>query len=471
MEEYSRPKSGGVVFRLPGIRALRIPLRVPEPRTTLSSALFLVYGFASVIILGTGLLMLPVSSRSGQITSLVDALFTATSAVCLTGLVVVDTGTYWSTFGQGVILALFQVGGLGFITGATLIFLAMGRGLGLRGRLLIRDSMGIDRLGGVVGIGVRVTIFAVLVEAIGAAIFYLHWRAGDNPDLSLWRAAFHSISAFTNSGMDIFGNFKSLSDYQGDAVVLLTSAGLIILGGVGYLVVEDLLRSRRFARLTLESKLVLTVTISLLVLGTLFYLLAEFSNPNTLGPLPFLHKILVSFFQAVTPRTAGFTAIDIGGLNGVTLLFTMFLMAVGGAAGSLAGGMKVNTFGVLVMMAISSVKGHEHVEAFGREFTDQNVHRAVTVLVFYLGIVGLVVLALSITETFQLDRLLFETFSALGTVGLSTGITPDLSTAGRLIITLTMFIGRLGLLTFATLLVHRQQPATMGYPHETVRIG
>ncbi len=254
-------------------------------------------------------------------------------------------------------------------------------------------------------------------------------------------------------------------------MVLLTSAALIVLGGIGYLVIEDLLRSRRFARLSLDSKLVVTVTISLLVVGTLFYFFAEFSNPRTLGSFQLPQKLLVSFFQAVTPRTAGFSAIDIGALNLATLVFTMILMAVGGASGSTAGGMKVNTVGVLVMTARSSVRGYDHVEAFGRKFTEQNVHRAITLLLFYFGTIGLVVLALSVTETFEFYRLLFETFSALGTAGLTTGITPGLSIAGRLIITVTMFVGRLGPLTFATLLVQRQHPASMDYPHETVRIG
>lgn len=470
MDDRGSSNPNRISFRLPGIRALRIPIRGPEPGSTLSSALLLVYGFAGIILLGGGLLILPISSRSGQFTSPVDAIFTATSAVCVTGLVVVDTGTYWSTFGQVVLLVLFQIGGLGFITGATLILLATRRGLGLRQRLLISDALGVERLGGIVGVVMRVAVFSVLTEAVGALIFYLRFSS-IAVQAPLWKAVFHAVSAFNNCGMDIFGNFKSLLDFQGDAIVLLVTAALIILGGLGFLVVEDTISNRGPAHASLESKLVLSVTAALLVAGTLFYLVAESGNPQTLGPLQFPQKLLVSFFQSVTPRTAGFSAINITGLKEVTLLFTMFLMSIGGASGSVAGGIKVNTFGILLVTALSSVGGREQAGIFGREFNNQNIHRALTLLLFYFGIVGVAILALSVTESFPLDRFLFETFSALSTVGLTDGVTPGLSVAGRLIIILTMFAGRLGPLTFATLLVHRQQPVSIGYPHEAVRIG
>lgn len=471
IEKQDIPKPDRTIFRIPGIPSLRIPLQVPKPSTTFSSAIFLIYGFAGVIVLGAIMLVLPVSSKTGQFTSPIDALFTATSAVCVTGLVVLDTGTHWNTFGQGVLLALFQIGGLGFITGATVLLLAMGHGLGLREKLLISDSMGMDRLGGLIGIVARVAVFSVVVEGIGVAIFYLHWMANESFDAPLWTAVFQSVSAFNNCGMDIFGSFKSLADYRGDIVVVLTTSALIIIGGIGYLVFEDVLRNRHFKRLCLETKLVLLATASLLILGTLFYLASEFSNPQTLGLLQFPQSLLVAFFQSVNTRTAGFTAINIGGLNDISLFFTMLLMFIGGAAGSAAGGIKVNTLGVLVMTAIASTKGSEHVGAFGREFTEQNIYRAVAVVMFYSGIIGLAVLALSVTETFQFNKLLFETFSALGNVGLTAGITPDLSIWGRLIIIAAMFIGRLGPLTFAAALVQKYQPSDKSYPHETVRTG
>ncbi len=464
-------KPDRTVFRLPRIPSLRISLRVPRPRNALSSAIFLAYAFAGLILLGTILLVLPASSRSGQFTSPLDALFTATSAVCITGLVVVDTATHWSAFGQGVLLILIQIGGIGFVTGATLLLLATGRGLGLRSKLLLSESMGMDGLGGVLGIVLKVAIFSVVVEGAGAAVFYLLWRSGGGPDNPLWTAVFQSVSSFNNSGMDIFGNFRSLMDYQSDAAVLLATSALIIVGGLGYLIVEDAIRSRSFARLSLESKLVIIATGSLLAVGTLFFLAAEFSNPATLGPLGFPQKMLVSFFHSVAPRTAGFDAINVAGLRQASLFFTMFLMFVGGAAGSTAGGIKVNTVGVLVTTALSSLKGKARVEAFGRQVAEQTVYRSMALVLCYVSIVGFVVLALSLTEVFPFGDLLFESVSALGTVGLTTGITPNLSIGGRLIIVAVMFIGRLGPLTLVALLVHRQQPADISFPHEGVRIG
>ncbi len=417
-------------------------------------------------------LMLPVSSKTGQFTSPVDALFTATSAVCVTGLVVVDTGTYWSPFGQVVLLILFQVGGFGFMTSATIIFLAMGWRLGLRERLLIGESLGATTPGGMVRIVRRAAIFTLLVEGAGTIVLFIRFLTEGTSVLSaLWRAIFHAVSAFNNAGFDILGDFRSLLDYQGDPVVLLTIAVLIILGGIGYLVVDDVLASRSFSRLSTDSKIVLVTTISLLALGTIFLLLAEFSNPATLGALSFPQKLLVAFFQSVTPRTAGFSAIDVGKMLEPSLFFTMFLMFVGGASGSTAGGVKVNTFGVLVSAALSSTRGKESPGAFGRDFTAGNVYRALALVLLYLGLLAAVVLALSITEKFGFVNLLFETFSALGTVGLTTGITPELSVAGRLIITVAMFVGRLGPLTFISVLTERQQPITYRYPKETVRIG
>jgi trk system potassium uptake protein TrkH len=434
--------------------------------------LILIYGFGGIIALGTILLMLPISSKTGQLTSPVDALFTATSAVCVTGLVVVDTGTYWSTFGQAVLLILFQVGGFGFMTSTTIIFLAMGRRIGLRERFLIGESLGTARPGGMVRIVRRAAKFTLLVEGVGAIILLVRFLAGGtSAGTALWRAVFHAVSAFNNCGMDILGDFRSLLDYQGDPTVLLTMAVLIVLGGIGYIVVDDVLASRSFNRLSADSKIVLVTTLSLLTLGTIFILLAEFSNSATLGVFSFPQKLLVSFFQSVTPRTAGFTAIDISKMIGPSLFFTMFLMFVGGASGSTAGGVKVNTFGILISAALSSIRGREQPAAFGREFTTGNVYRALALVILYLGLVVIVVLALSVTEKFGFVNLLFDTFSALGTVGLSTGITPELSVAGRLIVTAAMFVGRLGPLTFVSVLTERQQPVKYRYPKDIIRIG
>jgi trk system potassium uptake protein len=467
----SRSSEDKLVFRLPQIPALRLPFVIPRPTTPLSSTILLAYGFFGLMILGAGLLMLPWSSASGQFTSPIDAFFTATSAVCVTGLVVVDTGTYWSAFGQGVLFALFQIGGFGFITGATLLLFAINRRFGLRERLLITESLGLDRLGGLMGVVVRLAVFSLGIEALGTLVLYTRWEATADPGSSLWRAIFVSASAFNNCGMGLFGNFRSLTGYQGDAIILLTSAFLIILGSTGYIVIADYIRSRRFSKLSLESKLVSFITLCLLLFGALFYFVMELSNQATLGSIPFPQNLIVAFFQSATARTAGFTAVDIGSLKQVTLFFTMLLMFVGGTAGSTAGGVKVNTIGVLALTVISMIKGKRNVNAFDRQLTRDTIYRAIVIFFAFLGTVCVFALALSITEAFSFDKILFESFSALGTVGLSTGITPYLSWTGRFIVIIAMFLGKLGPLALMAFLVHHRQPVDIDYPRETIRLG
>ena len=466
-------RPGDRILRVARVRPWRIPLPIiPRPKQPGFSPLMLVYGFAGVIILGTILLMLPLASKSGQFTSPVNALFTAASAVCVTGLAVVDTGTYWSHFGQGVILVLIQVGGLGFMTSATLLLLLLGRRLGLRERWLIGQSLGTERLGGMVKLVRRILIFTVIVEAIGAAIFYVHFSVENPTGTAAWRAVFQAVSSFNNAGFDIFGKFRSLLDYQTDTTVILTTAALIILGGISFMVVADVGKMRRFGRLSLDTKIVLVTTIGLLVLGTVVILLTEYSNADTLGPLSVPYKLLNAFFHSVTPRTAGFASINIGGMAAYSQFFTILLMFVGGAAGSTAGGIKVNTFGMLVSTIWSTIRGKEHAGAFGREFANQQIHRALALVMLALTLIFIVVFVLTITDKgFGFLKLLFETVSAFGTVGLSTGITPDLSVAGRLIITAVMFIGRLGPLILALALTQRQQPSTYRYPQDEVRLG
>lgn len=471
MPKYDDLLSERLVFRVPGVPALRLPIRIPKLTNPFSAMVLLVYFFGAAILLGSILLMLPVSSLSGVFTSPIDALFTATSAVCVTGLTVVDTGTYWSTFGQAVLLTLFQIGGFGFITITTIVLIAIGGKFGLRERLAVSESLGLERLGGILGIVVKIAFFSLIVECVGAAILYIRWIISGETGVSLWTAVFHSVSAFNNCGMDLFGNFKSLINYQNDVTTLLITAVLIILGSLGYVVVMEYTRKRNFFKLSLDSKMVLIVSFSLIAIGTLFYFVVEYANPGTLGSLSVPQKLAVAFFQSVTPRTAGFTAVDIGSLRQVTLFFTMILMFVGGASGSAAGGIKVNTFGIIMLTAISSLRGRTSIEAFGRQVNKTIVYRAVTLVLIFLLMVGLITGLLSITEIFPVDKLLFETFSALSTVGLSTGITPDLSIAGRLIVTLTMFLGRLGPLLLMTVLVKRQQTLDIEYPYDNVRIG
>jgi trk system potassium uptake protein len=460
-----------IVFRNSRVRTLTLPILTPKSAGPLSSVLFLTYTFGVLILAGALFLMFPFCSASGEFTSPVDALFTATSAVCVTGLTVLDSGTYWNGLGQGVILVLFQIGGLGFLIGATLLLVAIGGKFGLKERVTLSETMGTDQPGGILSIVIKVTMFTLAIEVIGVILLYLRLTATGYAGSSFWVALFHAVSAYNNCGMDIFGNFRSLSDFQGDSVVLLITSALILFGSTGYVVFVDIFKSRGFIKLTLDSKIIITTTLGLLALGTLFYLAAEYSNPATLEPLSFPRKVLVSFFQSVTARTAGFTVLDAGAFTQISLFFTMFLMLFGGAAGSVSGGVKVNTLGILVITAVNIFRGKENIEAFGRQLNRQMIFRAITLFITYISITLFFTVLMWITESFPLDKLLFEVFSAMGTVGLSTGITPELSSAGRIILVFTMFVGRVGPLVFMAYLAHRRQPCVLEYPYENVRLG
>ncbi|MDP3878850.1 MAG: TrkH family potassium uptake protein [Dehalococcoidales bacterium] len=431
----------------------------------------LVYGFAAMIAAGTILLALPVSSKSGEWTPFVDALFTATSGVCVTGLVVVDTLDYWSYFGQAVVLVLIQLGGFGFMTSTTVALIALGRKIGLRERLLIGESIGIATLGDMIRVVKGMLIFTIIAEVIGTIIFFFRFSSEYSTGLAIWKSLFQSVSAFNNAGFDIFGGFRSISGYQGDFLVVLTTAALVFLGGISFLVVQDVIKSRGLRKLSLDSKLVLSMTAVLVTMGMAVVLFTEYGRPDTLGAMTLSEKLLNAFFQSVTSRTAGFSTIHMANMANYALFFIMLLMFVGGASGSTAGGIKVNTLGLVLATIWSSIKGREHPGAFGKEFMNQQIFRALAIIMISIGVVSIVVFLLTVTEKFAFLNILFEVVSAFGTVGLSTGITPDLSTAGRLLITATMFAGRLGPVTLALALVKRQQPTKYRYSKEVVRIG
>ncbi len=470
--ESYKPKPGDKTFRVSRIKPWKVPVQaITKTKSGEPSLLTLVYGFAAMIAAGTVLLMLPVSSRSAEWTSFVDALFTATSGVCVTGLVVVDTLDYWSFFGQAVILVLIQLGGFGFMTSTTIALVALGQRIGLRERLLIGESIGIATLGGLIRIVRGMLIFTLSAEIIGAAIFYLRFSSEFPFDMAIWNSVFQSVSAFNNAGFDLFGSFRSIVDYHGDYLVVLTTAALIFLGGISFLVVRDALKSRSLKKLSLDSKLVLSITAILLLAGTVILLLTEYANQGTLGLMPVHEKLLNAFFQSVTSRTAGFATLNIGNMTDYALFFIMILMFVGGASGSAAGGVKVNTLGLVFATIWSSLRGREHPGVFDREFMNQQVFRALAVIIISLGVVSLVIFFLTITEEFRFLNIAFEAVSAFGTVGLSTGITPDLSIPGRLLITATMFAGRLGSLTLVLALVKKQRTSKYRYPIEVVRIG
>jgi trk system potassium uptake protein TrkH len=442
--------------------------RPPQP------AVVLILGFAALIAFGTIVLMLPISAASGTVTPFVDALFTATSAVCVTGLVVLDTGSYWSPFGHLVILALIQIGGLGFMTGSTLLlFLLVGRRTGLRDRVLVQASTGVPELGSVTTLVKRIAVFTLIVELAGAVVLTAAF-AGEGLawGQATWWGIFHSISAFNNAGFDLTGGFRSLADYAGDPWILGPIGVLIVLGGLGYAIVGDAVGKRRWTRLALETKLVLATTVTLVVGGAVAIGVFEWSNPQTLGALPESQRPLNALFESVTLRTAGFSALDTAGLAEASLFVVMALMFIGGASGSTAGGIKVNTFSILLVAIVSTARGLPSAEAFGRRIQHILIYRALSVALLSIAIVFVVGLLLELTTpAASFVEVMFESISAFGTVGASMGITADLPDPARLILIVAMYIGRLGPLTLVLALAARARPVSHRPAVESMRIG
>jgi trk system potassium uptake protein TrkH len=446
------------------------PRRIRRPP---SPWLILIVGFAVLIGVGTLLLLLPVSTAAGRTTTPLDALFTATSAVCVTGLVVVDTATHWSPFGHVVIMALIQVGGFGFMTGSTLILLLLvGRRTSLRDRMAAQASTGASELGSVTSLVRRIALFTIATEAIGAALLVAAFLGrGMDAGQAGWWGMFHAVSAFNNAGFDLVGDFRSLTPFASDPFVLAPIAVLIVLGGIGFAIVGDVAGKRRWSRLALETKMVLLTTIALLVAGTTAIGIFEWDNPATLGSMPLEQRPLNALFESVTLRTAGFSAIPTGDLVEASLFVVMALMFIGGASGSTAGGIKVNTFSILLVAIVSTARGRPSAEAFGRRIPHILIYRALSVALLSIAVLFLVALGLELTSGGSFVQVMFEAVSAVGTVGASTGITPELPDAARLIVITAMFIGRLGTLTLVLALTARQRPTAYRPAVESIRIG
>lgn len=470
-EEVRRPGDRVVRRAVARREAIQLP-RPRAPRRPRPIAFRLVVGFAALILAGTVLLSLPIAAADGQPAPLVDALFTATSAVCVTGLVVRDTATAWSGFGQAVILLLIQLGGFGFATSATLLLALLGIRPTLRDRLACGMSLGEPGPGGVVRLLRRLAVLTLAIEAAGALALLPSGIAATGSVLhGLWWSVFHSVSAFNNAGFDVVGGFRSLTPYQRAPQVLLPIAALVILGGLSFAVLSDVARERRWGRLTLDSKVVLTMTGILLVVGTALIALFEWDNPRTLGTLDPPARLLNAFFQAVVPRTAGFNSVDVGRMNDETLFLTIGLMFVGGASGSFAGGIKVQSFAVLLLAVWTVLRGRPHVAAFGREVPSEFVFRAMAIALLAIALVFTSSLVISLVEPFGLLPIWFESTSAFATVGLSMGITPELHTVSKVVLVVTMFAGRLGPLTLALALAERMRPEPIRYAHTAVALG
>lgn len=435
-------------------------------------AQFVVAGFAAAVLIGTVVLLLPVSRSATSGASVVDALFTATSAVCVTGLITVDTPTYWSGFGQVVILLLIQVGGFGIMALATLLGLLVSRKVGLRNRLNAAaeaKSLGLSDVRRVL-LGVART--SLLFEAAGAVVVAVRLAAAyDEPvGRALWLGIFHAVSAFNNAGFALYGD--NLIGFATDPFISVALCVLVIAGGLGFPVLFELRREGRTPRAwSLHTKIVMSMSALLLSLGTLMFLVLEWTNPRTLGPMSVAGKAVAGFFQGVQPRTAGFNSISTGDLNEATLLGTDVLMFIGGGPAGTAGGIKVTTFAVLLFVIITEVRGDQSVTAFGRRIPREAQRQALSVALLAVALVVGSTAVLLLLTPFTLDQVLFEVVSAFSTVGLSTGITADVGTAGQLLLTALMFLGRLGPITLASALALRSRPRLYDLPQERPIIG
>ncbi|MFI2631782.1 TrkH family potassium uptake protein [Streptomyces collinus] len=436
-----------------------------------------VLAFAGVIALGTGLLALPVAAEDGTATGLVTALFTSTSAVCVTGLAVVDTGTYWSGFGEGVILALIQVGGFGIMTMASLLALLVSGKLRLRLQLTAQAETKSLGIGDVRRVLLGVAGTTLIVELAVGAVLSLRFRFGYGNSIAdaAYLGYFHAVSAFNNAGFGLHAD--SLTRYAQDPWVTLPIAVAVILGGLGFPVLLELLRHRNRHRTTgrrnwtLHTRLTLASTGVLLAAGTLLTCLLEWTNPATLGASDWPEKLLNGFFHSTMTRTAGFNAVDIGAMHASTLLMTCMLMFIGGGSAGTAGGIKVTTFAVLAVAIIAEVRGEPNSTVLGRRLAPHSLRQALTVVLLGVGLVMAATLALLSMTSLPLDGVLFEVVSAFATVGLSTGITADFPDAGQLILVLLMFIGRLGPVTLVSALALRERVRRYELPEERPVIG
>lgn len=446
--------------------------------------------FLGVITLGTILLSLPVASASRESAGVMTALFTTTSAVCVTGLVVVETATFWSLFGKIVIIGLIQIGGLGLLTIMALVLVISGKKITLTDRLVIQTAFNQENIRGMIRLVKTVIFGTLIVEGVAAIILTVRFlfEPGVSPIQALGFGVFHAISGFCNAGFDVLGS-ESLAPYVGDPIINLVIMSLISLGGLGFSVWRDLAEGIRnpppnnsfknfFRTRKLHTKIAMTMTVSLICGGALFFFLSEYTNPATMGNLTFGEKIWASFFHSVTLRTAGFYSISQGGLTHASKFMSVLLMAVGGSPGGTAGGIKTVTVGVLIFSILSAFKGKDSAHAYHRKISNHNVLKALTVTGVFIGIIIVATMLLGFTERNMIIPhdfmdLLFETTSATGTVGLTTGITPYLSTAGKLIVVLCMYLGRTGPLTMVIALNRKLEGRSdrLEYPEEEVLIG
>ena len=435
----------------------------------MTSFQLIIMGFAGVILLGTVLLMLPFSSAEKVITPFHEALFTATSAVCVTGLVVKDTGSYWSLAGQTIILALIQIGGLGVVTVAASVSILSGKKISLMQRSTMQDAISAPKVGGIVRLTRFILRGTFLIEAAGTVLL-LPVFMGDYGKKGIWMSVFHSISAFCNAGVDILGTdssmFPSLTGYSGNILINLVIMLLIITGGIGFLTWDDIYTNKlNFKRYRMQSKIILMTTACLILFPTVFFYICDLTN------LPMGKRLLAAAFQSVTTRTAGFNTINISEMSEASKAVMILLMLIGGSPGSTAGGMKTTTFSVLILNAIATFRSQENAGAFGRRLEYHVIKNAATIAMLYFALFFGGGIAISVYEGLPLLNCLYEAASAVGTVGLTLGITPELHVFSQVVLIILMYLGRVGGLTLIYAVFSGRNKGNAKLPLEKITVG
>lgn len=435
----------------------------------LSSFQIIILGFSGVIVLGALLLMLPISTQNGAVTPFSKTLFTATSAVCVTGLVVFDTASYWSGFGQLIILIMIQIGGLGVISVASFLSMLAGRKISLMQRQTMQNALSAPQMGGIVKLTRFIFLVSFAIEGIGALLLMPVFMTKYGIR-GIWMAVFHSVSAFCNAGFDLMGNqtgqYSSLTSFAGSGYVTLVICLLIMIGGIGFLTWKDIaVKKTRFKEYSMQTKVILVTTAILIVIPAVFFFFSDFAKE------PLNDRICMSVFQAVTPRTAGFNTADLNKMSDAGRSVMMLLMLIGGSPGSTAGGMKTTTIAVLFANAIAVFRKRQNANCYGRRIDDSTVKNASAILFMYVFFSMLSAIIISITDGIPMQMGMFETFSAIGTVGLTLGITPTLSAVSRFVLILLMFFGRVGGLTIIYAAFSQKDASTLKYPMENITVG
>ncbi|MEY8445020.1 TrkH family potassium uptake protein [Enterococcus ratti] len=443
-------------------------------RKRLSPVQLLSAGFFCLIFLGGGLLTLPFFSRSGESTSFIDALFTATSAVCVTGLTTLNTAEHWNSAGQFLLMLLIEIGGLGFMMVPIIFFAIAKKKVSFSMRIVLKEALNLEKMSGVMNLMIYILKFAVIIQLLGALALSVVFVPKFGLGKGIWFSIFHAVSSFCNAGFDLLGD--SLLNYQTNVYLLLVISVLVIAGGLGFIVWRDVLSYPRVRKITLHSKIALSVTGILLIGGCILFYFTE-RNGMTLVKGTFVEKLVNTFFMSVTPRTAGYCSVDYLQMSHAGLILTMFLMYIGGTSGSTAGGLKTTTLGTLVIQMYAMFKGKTRAEVFGRTIRQTAVLRALTLFFVTLSLCVAAIMVLSVTETIPknsgIEYIAFEVFSAFGTVGLTMGLTPDLTFIGKIVIISLMYIGRVGIMTvvFSLLVKGNKKEANYKLPEESIMIG